>query len=43
MLFLEMLPMNYNVALKKSPDTLMKILQVIITVASEEDENTDPN
>lgn len=40
--FIEQLPMNYSVSLKKAPDTLMNIIKVIMTVASEEDDNSDP-
>jgi len=34
--------MNYSIALKKAPDTLMNILRVVMKVASEEDDSTDP-
>ena len=40
--FIEQLPMNYSVSLKKAPDTLVNIIKVLMQVASEEDDNTDP-
>lgn len=40
--FIEQLPMNYSVSLKKAPDTLINIIKVLMEVASEEDDNSDP-
>jgi len=37
--FLELLPMNYAVSLKKAPHIVEEILKIIIQIASEETDN----